>query len=121
MKHLRLVRSIAETVNMTKAAQNLCITQSALSQQLKGIEDKLKVDLFFRARKKMILTATGKKLLKAAEKVIDLLDDMEIEIGTSYDPIPELTQKKFDAVITIVSPSDDNFMYLPLFKDQLVP
>ena len=157
-----MIRSIAETGNMTRAADNLHITQSALSQQLKDIESKLNVGLFFRTRKKMILTATGIKLLEAAENVIDLLDDIEfeiakqvagergelkvgaqcifcfkwlpglmrsfqkkfpnieLEIGTSYDPTSELIEKKYDMVITVVSPDDDNFTQTPLFQDQLV-
>ncbi len=162
IKHLRMIRAIAETGNMTKAAEKLYISQSALSQQLKDIESKLRVDLFFRTRKKMILTATGKKLLKTAENVVGLLDDaeleiakqvagergelkvgtqcifcfkwlpwlmgmfqkkfpnIELEIGTSYDPASELTQKKYDIVITGISLSDDNYTHLPLLEDQLV-
>ncbi len=81
VKHLRMIHSIAGTGNMTRAAQNLCISQSALSQQLKDIEGRLKVDLFFRTRKKMILTPTGKKLLKTAEVVIETLEDAELEIA----------------------------------------
>lgn len=81
VKHLRMIHSIAGTGNMTKAAEKLCVTQSALSQQLKDIEGKLKVDLFYRTRKKMILTSTGKKLLKTAEMVIETLEDAELEIA----------------------------------------
>ncbi|MBI5590090.1 MAG: LysR family transcriptional regulator [Deltaproteobacteria bacterium] len=81
IKHLRMIRSIAETGNMTKSADMLFLSQSALSQQLKDIESKLKVDLFFRTRRKMILTATGKKLLQTAEHVIEALDDAELEIA----------------------------------------
>ncbi|MFH1980682.1 MAG: LysR family transcriptional regulator [Pseudomonadota bacterium] len=81
IKHLRMIRSIADTGNMTRAAQKLFITQSALSQQLKDIENKLNASLFFRTHKKMILTSTGKKVLKTAERVIDALEDTELEIA----------------------------------------
>jgi LysR family transcriptional regulator for metE and metH len=81
IKHLRMIRSIAETGNMTKSSEKLFISQSAISQQLKDIEAKLKVDLFFRTRRKMILTTTGKMLLKTAEHVIDALEDAELEIA----------------------------------------
>lgn len=81
IKHLRMICTIAETGNMTRAAEKLFISQSALSQQLKDIEGKLKIDLFFRTRKKMILTPIGKKLLQTAEHVIDAIEDTELEIA----------------------------------------
>ncbi len=81
VKHLKMISSIARTGNMTKSAQNLFITQSALSQQLKDIESKLSADLFYRTRKKMILTPIGKKVLKTADKVIEQLEDTELEIA----------------------------------------
>ncbi len=52
IKHLRMLRAITDSGNMTRAAEKLCLTQSALSQQLKDIEGKLGTDLFFRTRKK---------------------------------------------------------------------
>jgi LysR family transcriptional regulator for metE and metH len=81
IKHLRMICAIAETGNMTKAAEKLFLSQSALSQQLKDIEGKLKVGLFFRTSKKMILTETGKALLKTAQQVIGTLADTELEIA----------------------------------------
>ncbi|SHO42879.1 LysR family transcriptional regulator [Desulfopila aestuarii] len=81
IKHLRMVSAIAETGNMTRAAENLCLSQSALSQQLKDIESKLGADLFFRARKKMILTPIGRKLLDTARLVTRLMEDTELDIA----------------------------------------
>jgi LysR family transcriptional regulator, regulator for metE and metH len=81
IKHLRMIRSIAETGNMTRAAEKLYLSQSALSQQLKDIESKLQVDLFHRTRKKMVLTSSGRKLLRTAEHIVELLDDTELEIA----------------------------------------
>lgn len=72
---------IAETGNMTKAAEKLFISQSALSQQLKDIENKLKTNLFFRTPKKMVLTKTGTKLLQTAVPIIESLEDAELEIA----------------------------------------
>ncbi len=76
-----MVHAIVETGNMTRAAEKLYISQSALSQQLKDIENKLQIDIFHRTRKKMVLTSTGRKLLKTADQVIDLIDDTELEIA----------------------------------------
>lgn len=81
IKHLRMICAISESGNMTRAAEKLCISQSALSQQLKDIENKLGTDLFFRTRKKMILTEVGKQLQDTAVQVIDSVDQAEHTIS----------------------------------------
>ena len=81
IKHLRMICALAESGNMTRAAEKLCISQSALSQQLKDIENKLGTDLFFRTRKKMIITEVGKQLLETAVKVLDSVDQAERNIS----------------------------------------
>src|SRR5210317_1728048 len=81
IKHLRMLCTIVATGNMTKAAGTLCLSQSAISQQLKDIESKLQVDLFFRTRKRMLLTPIGKKLLKTAKQVVGLVEGAELEIA----------------------------------------
>ncbi len=81
VKHLKMVRAIFETSNMTKAAENLFISQSALSQQLKDIEAKLGIDLFFRTRKKMVLTPIGKQLLHTADHILETLEEAELNIA----------------------------------------
>lgn len=80
IKHLRMICAIDATGNMTKAALRLNISQPALSQQLKDIESKLKADLFFRTRKKLILTPIGKRLLTTGKHVIGEIDGAELEI-----------------------------------------
>ena len=81
IKHLRMLRAITESGNMTRAAEKLCLTQSALSQQLKDIEGKLGTDLFYRTRKKMIVTEVGRQLLETATQVIDAVDLAEQDIS----------------------------------------
>lgn len=81
MRHLKMIKTIAETENLTKAAQKLCVTQPALSQQLKDIEEKLETDIFFRTRKKMILTEIGKKLLQTANSVLEEIRLTELEVS----------------------------------------
>lgn len=81
IKHLRMIKTISQMGNMTRAAHHLCVTQSALSQQLKDIEYKLGTSLFVRTKKKMILTAPGKTVLKTAETLIDIVEDTELEIA----------------------------------------
>lgn len=80
VKHLRMITTLAKTQNMTRAADKLCISQSALSQQLKDIENKLNASLFNRTRKKMIPTSIGKLILQTAQHVIETIEDTELEI-----------------------------------------
>ena len=77
IKHLRMICALAESGNMTRAAEKLCVSQSALSQQLKDIEGKLGTDLFFRTRKKMVITEVGRQLQDTAVEVLEAVDQAE--------------------------------------------
>lgn len=81
IKHLKMVRAIHEAGTMTRAAKTLCLTQSALSQQLKDIETRLGTHLFSRAKKRMTLTPAGKRVLAAAERVMRVLRETELDVG----------------------------------------
>jgi LysR family transcriptional regulator, regulator for metE and metH len=80
VRHLRLITAIADQGSVTGAANNLNLTQSALSHQLRDIEDRLGVPLFQRLAKRMILTQAGERLLESARSVLDELDRTENEI-----------------------------------------
>ncbi|MEJ2642704.1 MAG: LysR family transcriptional regulator [Desulfosarcinaceae bacterium] len=80
LKHLRMILALAETENMTRAARRLCISQSALSQQLKDIEAKLAVAFFYRTPRKMMLTPMGRRLVGTAETVVEAVEAAEEEI-----------------------------------------
>lgn len=81
LKHLRMVQTIAGAGTMTRAAQALFLSQSALSQQLKEIETRLQTPLFYRTRKKMMLTPMGRKILDTADRVIRVMEDTEADIA----------------------------------------
>jgi LysR family transcriptional regulator, regulator for metE and metH len=76
-----LVVAIAEFGSMTKAGNHLNLTQSALSHQLRDIEDRLGSPLFRRLNKKMDLTPCGERLLESARRVLSELvraeDDLQ--------------------------------------------
>jgi len=80
VKHLRLIRAIAEEGSVTRAGNRLFLTQSALSHQLRDIETKLGVTLFDRVNKKMLLTSAGKRILIAANEILDHLDRLEEDV-----------------------------------------
>ena len=80
VRHLKLVETIAKEGGLTKAANRLHVTQSALSHQLRDIEDKLGAPLFLRLNKKMLLTQAGERLLSSAPAVLEELKRAEEDI-----------------------------------------
>ena len=71
VRHLSLVNEIASTGSVTRAAERLHLTQSALSHQLRDIESRLGIQLFLRLGKRMVLTPPGERVLGAAKRVLD--------------------------------------------------
>jgi LysR family transcriptional regulator for metE and metH len=69
-RHLRTVKAIHDCGGLARAAEQLNITQSALSHQIKGLEDQAGVELFIRRSKPMKLSPAGMKLLRAAERIL---------------------------------------------------
>ena len=67
---LALVHEVAETGSVTRAAEKLNLTQSALSHRLRAMEERLGTPLFLRLGKKMVLTPAGERVLAAAQSVI---------------------------------------------------
>ncbi len=78
-RHLRTIKAIHDTGGLARAADTLNITQSALSHQIKGIEDQAGVELFVRRSKPLKLSAAGKRLLKAAETILPQVAALEAE------------------------------------------
>jgi LysR family transcriptional regulator for metE and metH len=70
LRHFRLVLAIQELGGLTRASERLNLTQSALSHQLKEIEDRLGVQLFLRVRRKLVATEAGERLASQARQVL---------------------------------------------------
>ena len=78
-RHLRTIKAIHEEGGLARAAERLHITQSALSHQIKGLEDQAGLDLFVRRSKPMKLSPAGIKLLRLAEDVLPRIAALEDE------------------------------------------
>ena len=81
LRHLRTIRAIHQAGGIARAADLLHITQSALSHQIKGLEDQAGVELFVRRSKPLKLSAAGQRLLRLADKVLPEVEALEQEFG----------------------------------------
>ena len=78
-RHLKTIRAIHQAGGLARAADMLHITQSALSHQIKGLEDQTGVELFVRRSKPLRLSAAGQRLLRLAEKILPEIEALEQE------------------------------------------
>ena len=79
LRHLRTIRAIHQAGGLSRAADILHMTQSALSHQVKGLEDQAGVELFVRRSKPMRLTAAGQRMLRLAERILPEIEALEEE------------------------------------------
>src|SRR6056297_2539214 len=68
---------VALNLSFSKAAENLFISQSAVSQNIKNLEEELQIKLFIRSTKNVQLTEAGKTLFEHIEAAFNLIDNGE--------------------------------------------
>jgi LysR family nitrogen assimilation transcriptional regulator len=90
LKQLRAFLTVADTGNVTRAAELLNRVQPAVSRQLRLLEEDFGVELFERERHGMVLTGAGKALLVYARRAMLELDRARAEIGGSGDGVAGL-------------------------------
>lgn len=84
---LQTLVSVAQTQSFSKAAEELHVTQSAISQSIKNLEAKLGVSIFKRSGKRVILTLEGEKLYNVAKKYLMGIDDVIQDIQNSRNEL----------------------------------
>ncbi|KUJ80492.1 XRE family transcriptional regulator [Ruegeria marisrubri] len=84
-RHLRTIKAIHDCGGLARAADQLNITQSALSHQIKGLEEQAGVELFLRRSKPMKLSAAGLRLLRLAEQILPQVEAMQAEFSSLRD------------------------------------
>ncbi len=80
IKHLRTLSTLKVTGSMVEAAERLHLTQSALSHQLKDLEDRLDTVLFIRKTRPLKFTVAGQRLLLLADEVLPMLRSAERDL-----------------------------------------
>lgn len=71
---------VAKLGNVTRAAENLHITQPTLSRQIAELEKELGTKLFDRSNRHLVLTKAGTVFQQRAQMIIDLIRQTEIEV-----------------------------------------
>ena len=80
LRTLRYFVTVAEELNITRAAMLLNISQPPLSQQLKKLEEELDTVLFVRGKRRLTLTESGRLLYQRAKDILSLSEKTEAEI-----------------------------------------
>lgn len=80
LRHLKTLQALREGGNLSRASQLLNLTQSALSHQIKALEDHYDATLFERKSSPVVFTAVGERLLGLADAVLLLVSGAERDI-----------------------------------------
>ena len=81
--HLRALEAVARHLNFRAAAEDLALTQSAVSRQVQALEDEVGVPLFLRHTRAVELTSAGNQLLRAAVPSLERIDSAVRQIRQS--------------------------------------
>lgn len=81
VRHLKTLVALREAGNLSRAAQLLHLTQSALSYQLKALEEHYGATLFERKSSPVSFGAAGQRLLRLADAVLPQIDEAERDVS----------------------------------------
>jgi DNA-binding transcriptional LysR family regulator len=100
---LRAFTAVVDTGSVTAAARQLNRTQSAISLQIKRLEEMLGAELFEREHRKLTLTPAGERLIGLAIRLVDLNDEIW----------GQMTTPDFDGEVRFGVPTDIVPTYIP--------
>lgn len=80
---LRIFYAVAQAKSLTKAGESLSLSQSAVSRQVSALEDKMKVTLFHRHARGLLLTEQGEILYKTVAEMVSKLHATETQLAES--------------------------------------
>jgi LysR family transcriptional regulator, regulator for metE and metH len=81
LRHLKTLIAIVEAGNISMAAKRLHLTQSAVSHQIRALEDIYETELFERKSHPLRLTPTGERLVKLAHETLRNVQDAERDLA----------------------------------------
>lgn len=74
---------VSQTLHVRVAAENLYLTQAAVSSRIKQLEEELSVKLFDRTQKRLKLTAEGHRLVKHANEMLIMWQKLKQDVGVA--------------------------------------
>ncbi|MEW6645686.1 MAG: LysR family transcriptional regulator [Pseudomonadota bacterium] len=77
LRQLRVFSAVARHLSFTRAAEELCLTQPAVSMQVKQLENQLDVPLFEHLGKKIFLTEMGKEVYHYSRSILQQIDELQ--------------------------------------------
>jgi DNA-binding transcriptional LysR family regulator len=80
LRTLQYFVTVAEELNITRAAEKLHMSQPPLSAQIKNLESELETELFIRGKRRLSLTESGKLLYRRAKDILSMADRTQAEI-----------------------------------------
>src|SRR5262245_23217906 len=93
---LKAFEAAARHESFTRAAEELCVTQGAVSHQVKALEQELGIKLFNRERQRLVMTGSGREYLAVVRDALD-----RIALGTE-----RLLQRRSSGALTISTSPD---------------
>src|SRR4029078_2469949 len=93
---LRAFEAAARHENFTRAAEDLGVSQAAVSQQVQGVEATLGVKLFTRGGRRLVMTSVGREYLSVVRDALD-----RIAVGTD-----RLLQRLPSRILTVSTSPD---------------
>ena len=116
--HLYYFWRVATEGNLTRVARNLHISQSALSAQIRQLEEVMAVQLFDRRGRSLVLTEAGKRVLGYAQDIFTKGQELEALLSEGVEPEAQTVR------IGVLSTMSRNFIETfisPLLDQQRVP
>src|SRR5215203_1475753 len=109
IRDFEMVTAVAASGSVTRAAEELHRTQSAVSHQLRAIEDRLGTTLFLRLGKRMVATPAGERILDAARRVLE-------DIRTTEEDVRRLGAHQA-GVLRVCAQCNTGYHWLPPLVD----
>ena len=112
LSQLRTFRVVAETLNFTRAAERLGLTQSAVSHQIKSLETELGEPLFIRAKRGVKLSPAGQAALEHAVRLLDEAEALRERVaGGEHSPAGRVrAAAATQAIVHLFAPLFEAFM-----------
>lgn len=125
IKLLRTFIDVATTRHFGQSAENLCLTQSAVSFRIKQLEEMVGTALFIRQRNNITLTAAGERLIPHAENILASWQLALQDVGVSDSSATQLaiggTSNLWDAFLQALLPRLANQMSDLFLRTEINP